>query len=427
MGLLMNIQDLHRIYLRSSGVSTDSRSVGKDQLFFALKGDNFDGNKYAASSLEKGACYAVVTDTALRGENYIHVDDTLESLQQLALFHRKTLSIPVLGITGSNGKTTTKELLATVLSLKYKVHATKGNLNNHIGVPLTLLQADQKTEFLIVEMGANHIGEIKFLSSLALPDYGLITNIGRAHLEGFGSYEGVIEAKSELYQHIKVKGKLVFYNSQDKTLLHQLPAGILAVPYRKDIAFSEDTFCLSLGLSKTNFVESQLVGAYNKHNMLAALTVGKFFDIDTAEMIKAITDYTPQNNRSQVITKNTTRLIMDAYNANPTSMKSSISSFASQKSDRPKVLILGDMKELGEDTVKLHSEILEFLADYKWDKVLLVGKDFPNADREKKYLHYRDIETMSKSQTEILTLLKDCDCLVKASRSIQLERIEAFL
>lgn len=423
----MSIQDLHSIFLTCKGVSTDSRSVGKDQLFFALKGENFDGNKYAAAALEKGALYAVVSDESLESDQYIHVEDALETLQKLSLFHRKTLDIPVLGITGTNGKTTTKELLASVLSLKYNVHATKGNFNNHIGVPLTLLQASQETEFLIVEMGANHVGEIKFLSSLALPRYGLITNIGRAHLEGFGSYEGVIQAKSELYHHINANGELVFYNHNDQTLLHQLPSGTRAVPYREDIVFDDEGFCLSLGIKNDGLSNTQLVGGYNKENMLAALTVGQYFSLDTAEMISAIAAYVPQNNRSQVIMKKSVRLIMDAYNANPTSMKSSISSFAAQKSNRRKVLILGDMKELGRDTALLHREILDFLSVYSWDKVILVGTDFPSADRDNSYLHYRDIEAMSKSQSEILTLLEDSDCLIKASRSLKLEQIEAFL
>ncbi len=425
----MKISELHTYYLDSAGVSTDSRTVRPDQIFFALSGENFDGNQYAQQALDKGAKYAVVSDKSLKSKQCFYFEDVLLALQELALYHRKSLDIPVLGITGSNGKTTTKELLTSVLSLKYKVHATRGNFNNHIGVPLTLLEVGSDIEFLVVEMGANHIGEIKFLSELACPEYGLITNIGMAHIEGFGSYEGVKIAKSELYRYIKGKGNLVFYNSEDMVLKELLPNEIRAVPYRKDIVVDASSICLSIGPkdSKEALIPTRFVGAYNRANMLAALTVGDYFGIATSAMLSAIAGYQPENNRSQLIERDGLRIVMDAYNANPTSMRHSIISLAKQASEKAKVLILGDMKELGAESVKMHKEILDLVQQYDWKSVILVGRDFAAADKDKQFVQYSDVETMSKSPEEILTLIKDSDCLIKASRSIKLEKLLDFI
>ncbi len=425
----MDIQLLHKFFLDSTGVNTDSRSIQSGQLFFALKGESFDGHKFVPEVLEKGASRVVVSSDEYDPQSSFIVEDTLVALQELAKYHRKHLGIPVVGITGSNGKTTTKELLTQVLSLKYKVHATPGNFNNHIGVPLTLLGAGSETELLIVEMGANHIGEIATLCEISLPDYGLITNIGRAHIEGFGSFEGIIQGKTELYRSIRSRNKLLFYDNKNKILISQLPNGARTVPYLKKLEFDSESFLLALRqISDTpaTFQRTALVGNYNATNIRAAMTVGKHFGISVAAMISAICDYQPQNNRSQVIEKQTATLIMDAYNANPTSMQASIKSLSETVRKRAKVLFLGDMKELGPDSIAMHKNVLEFAEQYTWKAIFLIGSDFAIADTDGKHLHYEDMETLSKSREEILTMTKGAVCLIKASRSLRLEKIEAL-
>jgi len=367
----MDIERLHRIFLDCGQVSTDSRSVQKGDLFVALKGANFDGNKFVSDVLDKGAKYAMASDPALASDRTLIVDDTLVTLQALAKYHRSYLDVPVIAITGSNGKTTTKELLTQVLNLQYKVHATKGNFNNHIGVPLTILQADKTTELMIIEMGANHLHEIDFLCNIAMPDYGLITNVGRAHIEGFGSYEGVITAKTEMYRHLRQKGKLIFYNDKDQVLVGQLPDGARAVPYLAEVEFDESSFLLAFANHQGQAKRTQLVGSYNKDNILAALTVGHYFDIPLPAMKAAICQYTPKNNRSQVVIKSDVTLILDAYNANPTSMESSIKSLAETETNSNKALILGDMKELGPDSVMMHRQVLDFAEPSPWKAILI--------------------------------------------------------
>ena len=425
----MDIQRLHKFFLDSTGVNTDSRSIQPGQLFFALKGENFDGHKFVPEVLRKGASTVVVSRNEFDPEKSFAVADTLVALQELAKFHRRQLGIPVIGITGSNGKTTTKELLTQVLNLKYRVHATPGNFNNHIGVPLTILGAGADTELLIVEMGANHIGEIATLCEISEPDYGLITSIGKAHIEGFGSFEGIIQGKTELYRSIRSRNKLLFYDNENKILISQLPDGVRAVPYLDELEFDSESFLLALGqVSDTSrpYRQTALVGNYNATNIRAAMTVGKHFGIPLETMISAICAYQPKNNRSQVIEKQDVTLVMDAYNANPTSMQASIKSLAETVRKRDKVLFLGDMKELGPESIALHKKVLDFAEQYEWKSIVLVGPDFASADATSKYPHYEDMEALSKSRKEILTMTKGAVCLIKASRSLRLEKIEAL-
>jgi len=400
-----NLLDL---FLASTGVCTDTRKLEKGNLFFALKGENFNGNKFAASALEQGALAAIVDEKKYHlEEGTLLVEDVLTSLQDLARDYRRNLDCKVLALTGSNGKTTTKELIHAVLSTKYKVHATAGNFNNHIGVPLTLLSTPEDTEIIVVEMGANHVGEIKFLCEIAEPDYGLITNIGKAHLEGFGSIEGVITGKTEMYRHILKSGKLVFYNRQDDLLFSLLPAGIKAVSYRDDLEFSVSDLTLNFNFRDLEeLYKSELTGTYNEPNVLAALSISRYFGINDKAAATAIATYTPKDNRSEISEVNGYDLILDAYNANPTSMHAAINSFHNLKTDKPKNLLLGDMKELGNESIELHKEIIDLISTQEWHSVTLVGADFKLAGRP---------------------FLKEGITLVKASRSLKLESIKDLL
>jgi len=438
----MSHKVIYDLFLSSTGVTTDSRKVKPGQLFFALKGDRFDGNQYAQEVLDKGACAAIVDDPAYHsGPKTILVDNGLKALQDLATTYRQSFDIPVIAITGSNGKTTTKELLTTVLSQKYKVHATVGNYNNHIGVPLTLLQAPRHTQILVVEMGANHIGEINELCHIAQPTFGLITNVGQAHLEGFGSYNGVILAKTELYRYIQKHGDLVFVNKKDKVLLYNLPNGAKMIPYIEGLKFFNKGLQLGYFNENNKQCVTQLSGTYNQDNILAAKTVGEYFDVPHELIDQSIIDYEPKMNRSQLVDKGSTSFILDAYNANPSSMLKAIDSFAQLETDKPKVLILGDMKELGGESMQLHANIITHLGQYSWDQVILVGQEFGEVVKGiadggaeslakkgegRAYKTYLNIETLSTSKDEVLTMLSNKLCLVKASRSIGLERIIDF-
>ena len=427
-------QVIYDLFLSSTGVSTDSRKVEKDQLFFALKGERFDGNIYANEVLSKGASAAIIDDPKYHdasGGKTILVDNVLKTLQQLSTRYRQDFKIPVIAITGSNGKTTTKELLTAVLRQKYKVHATRGNYNNHIGVPLTLLQAPRDTQILVVEMGANHVGEIRELCQIALPNYGMITNIGQAHLKGFGSYNGVILAKTEMYRYIKEYGDLVFINNEDRLLVNNLPEGMQSQPYVSGLAFFSKGIYLGYYNESNEEQLTQLSGAYNKDNILAAKTIGHYFKVSLDQIDEAIVSYRPTMNRSQYVERDDTGFILDAYNANPSSMRSAIDSFAQLETDKPKALVLGDMKELGEESANLHKEILLHLEQYDWSAIVLVGQAFGSvaAGLAKgegvgtAYKCYPDIETLSTSREEVLTMLSNHLSLVKASRSIGLERI----
>lgn len=384
----MSITSLYQHYLDHPIISTDTRKIVPGCIFFALRGDHFDGNEFAHQAIEEGAAFAVVDNPVLQGEQFIHVPDTLRALQELASLHRRRLSIPVLGITGTNGKTTTKELIARVLGQQYRVHATQGNLNNHIGVPLTMLSIPAHTEIVVCEMGANHVGEIALLCQIAQPTHGLITNIGRAHLEGFGSFEGVIKAKSELYQYIAQHQGTIFINVDDPSLSPWRSALPHTVTYglRDDVA-ADHHFVYVPDHNGHGFsirdrhsdveISSAMFGHYNAINALAAYSVGRFFDVAPGLIANAITGYIPGNNRSQVLTSNDCTIVKDAYNANPSSMELAIKAFDAQFPNS--IMILGDMKELGSTSFHAHQQMIALAAATSAQKIYLVGPEFKKA------------------------------------------------
>lgn len=437
----MDIKELYSIYQACGGrVTTDSRTLKGGELFFALKGENFDGNQYALKALEAGAAWAVVNaDAGVEGEKVIPVPDTLETLKDLARYHREHLTVngerlTVIGLTGTNGKTTTKELIRSVLSKKYKVTATEGNLNNDIGVPLSLLKMDASTELAVIEMGASHPDDILHLVTVAEPDYGLITNVGKAHLLGFGSFEGVKKAKGQLYDYIAENGKAIFLNADDPDLsamaagrgLSTIPYGIeawgvivlpsdAAHPYLRMAVPSEEDPQTLLGL------ETHLVGAYNANNVLAALAIGRHFGVDLEDALQAASDYVPANSRSQMTRTERNTLILDAYNANPTSMAAALDNFAAVN-DPCKVALLGDMRELGADSVQEHVAIVRRLGGLK---TCLVGEEF------RKALEItgtpENVSWFATSET-LAAWLKDhplegAVVLVKGSRGIRMETV----
>lgn len=424
----MSTAKLHQRFLVSTGISTDTRKIKPGSIFFALKGEKFNGNLYAAEALQKGAAIVVVDEEefALDEEHYILVKNSLEALQKLASFHRKFLDIPIIAITGSNGKTTTKELLHAVLSKKYNTAATKGNLNNHIGVPLTLLSMDENTEMGVVEMGANHPGEIEFLCNIANPDYGYITNFGKAHLEGFGSLEGVIKAKSELYNYLKKNKKLIFLNLDDENQKIQLP-------YSHFFGFGEsrsaqvkikyilgDQFA-RLHFNQTDFT-SKLTGKYNSYNMAAALCIGLYFKVPQNDIKEAIAAYSPENNRSQILQKETNTLYLDAYNANPTSMKASIENFDEIRLKGQKIVILGDMMELGATSSIEHQEIVNLIEKCNFDETYLVGANFKLTNTTKPtVIKFESTQKLKKHLS--LSKFNNANILIKGSRSMALETI----
>ena len=372
----MSTADLYNLYLKSSGVEIDSRLIKSDKLFFALKGERVDGHQYVESLIAKENVYAVIDNNNFYiNEKTILVENVLNCLQELSTYHRQRFSIPVIAITGSNGKTTTKELVQAALSQKYKVHATKGNYNNHLGVPLTLLAAPLDTEIMIIEMGANHIGDIDELCKIAFPNYGLITNIGYAHIEGFGSFEGVIQTKTELYRFIEKNGGAVFYNGEDNVLSENLPPKIDSTKYPcKDLVIEDNGLSLKLTYKELEEYNSLLYGIYNATNIQAAFAIGRKFDVPASMILMAIEEYIPEMNRSQIKKIGTTTFLMDAYNANPSSMKLSIQSFGKIKTNLKKVLILGDMKELGKDEIEFHEEVLDITSTLSWHQIYIVGE-----------------------------------------------------
>ena len=424
------IETIYRHYLKAHKVSTDSRKIEKDAVFFALKGENFDANDFALQVAEQGVASLVVADRKdlPKHERILIVDDTLKTLQDLAAYHRQQSKATVLSITGTNGKTTTKELVSAVLAKKYDIIHTMGNLNNHIGVPLTLLSIKPETEIAVVEMGANHPGEIDFLCKIADPDYGLITNIGKAHLEGFGSFEGVIKTKTELYRHIKSHGKAVFVN-QGNPLLWEQSEGQERISYGRHCA----AFCpvapgacnpyLSVVWRK-HLIQTHLVGSYNFENVAAAIGVGQYFGVDENDIIEALEAYTPTNSRSQVIDTGKNRIIMDAYNANPTSMRAALINFASICGEQH-LLILGDMRELGTASEEEHRNILGLMKELKFKEALLVGQNFCS------YNENPDWKTFTKVE-DLCQYLEGCPIsgktiLVKGSNSIQLGKVLPLL
>lgn len=429
----MEIEELYTIYKDCSVVITDSRNIIANSLFFALKGDKFNGNEYAAEALEKGAAYAVIDEKKYDiDDRTILVDDVLKTLQKLASYHRKKLGIPILGITGSNGKTTTKELIAAVLSAKYNISFTQGNLNNHIGVPLTLLSMNEKTEIGIVEMGANHPGEIGMLSEIADPDYGIITNIGRAHLEGFGSFEAIKKTKSELYHYVHKKNGIIFYNKENPILseiIQNIPNkvsfGTSGADLNGEPVQSPPYIHVKVKFPKgVLYLNSKLTGNYNFENIMAAACIGNYFKVDPLNIQKAIKNYSPQNNRSQLIEKNGLKIIMDAYNANPTSMQASIESFGNSFSS-PKALILGDMLELGEDAQNEHAAILDQIKKHSFSEVFLVGPVFTESAKNSSFSTFTNSEELCKHLAK--NPVKEGAVLIKGSRAIQLEKVLQFL
>ncbi len=430
----METTQLYRIFRESNGISTDTRSVTKGQMFFALWGEKFNGNKYAAEALEKGASYAVIDDPAFESEKTILVDDCLAELQALATHHRKELNVPVLAITGTNGKTTTKELIAAVMSKKLKAHYTKGNLNNQIGVPLTILSAPPATEMMIIEMGANHIGEIRTLCLIAKPDYGIITNVGSAHIEGFGSADGVVRTKIELYEYLRKVNGVAIYDDKNPLLTEKIYKIVnRAVPYSDPtgIDLKVDVINSDMNLSftatyhnKTYNVRTNLFGYYNIENVKAAIATGLFLGVDIEDILNAIENYQPGNNRSQLKKTEKNTLICDSYNANPTSMNLSLKSFDGIKAEN-KIVILGDMLELGEKSEEEHTKILDTLETINLESVFLVGPEFGKLAADYGFLSFLNIEQLRDHIRK--NPLSGKHILIKGSRGMTLEKIYDLL
>ena len=428
----MSPAKLHEYFKISTGVVTDSRLLKNGCLFVALKGKNFDGNKFAIEALEKGAKFAIVDSpsVAKKSNKIILVEDSLKALQELAQFHRKQITTKIIALTGSNGKTTTKELILSVLSQKYNTKGTFGNLNNHIGVPLTLLQFDEKTEIGVVEMGANHIGEIDLLSKIADPDFGLITNFGHAHLEGFGGFEGVIKGKSELYEYLIEKSGTTFLNIDDplqRTWKNKLNAFTFGEDNNANcqIKYMREKFKpLSISFEKKT-IKSEIYGDYNFTNISTAIAVGKYFKLSFNEIRKGINSFLPSNNRSQIIFKGSNRIILDAYNANPTSMKASIFSFCEAK-QKKSVVVLGDMLELGRYTEIAHQDIIQQILDTNIEEVLTIGDYFFQTESEDKRL--KKFKTIFEAEEYISKKsYTDREFLIKGSRGTALEHLLEIL
>ena len=427
----MTLEDIYQKYLSCNAVSTDTRKIRNNDIFFALKGENFDGNSFAEEALKLGAAYSIIDNAEIAHKNprFILVKDVLTTLQELALFHRRQIKIPIISLTGSNGKTTTKELIFAVLSTQFKVKATKGNLNNHIGVPLTLLSFTKELDFGIVEMGANHQKEIEFLTQITEPDYGVITNFGKAHLEGFGGIEGVIKGKSELYDFLKTNHKTAFINTDDQKQLTQIGK------YDNITTFgshASNTCVVSLkgadpyvhvsynGL----IIKSSLIGDYNFGNIAIAIAIGQYFNISSEQIKLAIESYKPNNNRSEILFKNTSRIILDAYNANPTSMLAALKNFRLLHAEN-KCLFLGDMFELGDSAKSEHQHIVDYVEAHFKSNIYLVGENFYTTKAGPKSKKFRDFETL-KIALEGLKF-KDTSIFIKGSRGMALERILEFL
>ena len=429
----MDLHSLYSIFQDHPVISTDTRKIIPGSIFFALKGEHFDGNTFAQQALHQGASMAVVSDRTLKDHRIITVDDTLTALQDLAAYHRKQLKIPVLGITGSNGKTTTKELITAVLAKRYNVHSTTGNLNNHIGVPLTILSAKKNTEIIICEMGANHIGEIAFLCTIAAPTHGIITNIGSAHLEGFGSLEGVRKAKGELFEFLQENEGLAFVNVDDPNLrvlgekvTHKLTYGFDSA-FNPQIHFNykakEGQQGFTLKDMHSDFeISSSMFGHYNATNMLAAFTVGSYFIVPMKDIGDSLSGFVSKANRSEIVNYNGCLIVKDAYNANPSSMELAIQAFATQYPYG--WIVLGDMKELGDTSHAAHQQIIRQVNALPFSRIYLVGDAFLNAFElaslnDSRITLADSIDTIKKSWS-----WKECKgqpILLKGSRSMHLE------
>ena len=423
----MNIEEIYKIYLEYPSVQTDTRKLNNGDIYFALKGENFNGNHFVNQAFEKGANYCVVDEVEYQiNDKCILVEDVLSCLQALATHHRKQFAIPFIAITGSNGKTTTKELMMAVLSSKYKTYATEGNLNNHIGVPLTILKIKKDAQMAIIEMGANHQKEIAFYCNIALPTHGLINNCGKAHLEGFGGIEGVKKGKGELYDFLKNKDGIIFRNS-DLEYLNEMSIGIdKQVTYGEHQAnftgksYTENSFLqvavLTKGLECT--IHTQLVGEYNLANVLGAVAVGSTFDIHINDIKKSIEEYNPSNSRSQLMKIGTNTVILDAYNANPTSMVSAINNF-SQLDYPNKIIMIGAMMELGDESINEHQKIIELLEQSNWKQVVLVGGNFNVVKHS--FIYFENSTLAQKWFVE--SAFHNTAFLIKGSRAFQMEKI----
>jgi UDP-N-acetylmuramoyl-tripeptide--D-alanyl-D-alanine ligase len=419
----MTIEQIYTIYQQYPSVQTDTRALKAGDLFFALKGPNFNGNQFAAKALEAGAEYAIIDEAEyVSSDKTILVDDVLTTLQRLARYHRQQFTIPFIAITGSNGKTTTKELVHAVLSSTCKTYTTAGNLNNHIGIPITILRIKQDAEIAVIEMGANHLKEIAGYCEYTLPTHGIITNCGKAHLEGFGSIEGVRKGKGELYDYIRAhKGTIFAFDDYD--YLHDMSKGIGNIVWygtKNTGHIKKSEPFLSIELTDNTTIATQLAGDYNLPNVLCAVAVGKHFNVTNDAIKQAIENYTPSNSRSQLIEKDSNKIILDAYNANPSSMKAAIENIAAMKG-ADKVLLLGAMAELGIESLEEHKAIVEQISQHTWKAVVLVGGDFLQIQHP--YLSFPDAATtkdwFDKQQFENSTIL------VKGSRSMQMEKILA--
>lgn len=432
--LPMQIEQLYQIYKKANAVSTDSRTVQQNDLFFALSGDRFNGNQFAKAALEKGAGFAVIDDAQHEmKERTILVKDSLQTLQNLASHHRQQFKIPVIGVTGSNGKTTTKDLMARVLSSHYKTHFTQGNFNNHIGVPLTLLAMPEKTEVAIIEMGMNHLKEISELCEIADPTHGLITNIGKAHLEGVGGIQGVKKAKAELYDYLKSKKRLIFVNRDERFLWEELVGD-----YRKKLGYSSDIDLAANPIYQVELMENrrfvkvqmlddlgqaiqvhtQLIGEYNFNNIMTAIAIGQYFKVPPKKIKSALENYVPANNRSQWIKRGNNTYILDAYNANPTSMRHVLEYFGQLHAPK-KIAILGDMLELGEDSLLEHQMLLEYIEGLDFQQVILVGDQFGQCQSD--CLHFETVEQLTKWFQQ--QAFEATTFLIKGSRGMKLEKL----
>jgi len=434
-------EQFYPIFLESAGISTDSRKTEKGSVFFALKGEKFDGNAYVSQVLDNGAGYAVCDDRRYSGsedKRIVYVENVLVFLQQLARHHRRQFKIPVIAITGTNGKTTTKELVRSVLEKKYRVHCTRGNLNNHIGVPLTLLGMNSQTEIAIIEMGANHIGEIDELANIAEPDFGIVTNMGTAHIEGFGSEEGVRQTKSELYRYLNKHNGTIFVNTEEPHLSDYIPSGSRTNRYDSELIDSGGNPWkvklngLQPGLSVRftgddgiiNHIESKLFGSYNFKNILAGIAVGKYFKVYPSDIAAAIDQYIPDSNRSQIVSYQGSEIILDAYNANPSSMRAAIASFAQRSEVEGKILILGDMFELGENSVKEHDSLIDFIQQFPWEYTALTGQMFNATSPYRANIHYFKTFDDLKHWFDLLPK-EGKSIMIKGSRGMALERLLA--
>lgn len=425
----MTIEQLYELYLQHPSVQTDTRKLKEGDIFFALSGPNFNGNDFAKQAIDAGAAYAIVDqDIANTGDQILRTDNVLNTLQLLAKHHREQFTIPFIAITGSNGKTTTKELVSTVLSSHYKTSSTQGNLNNHIGVPLTLLQIRHDAEMAVIEMGANHQKEIKSYCDYAEPTHGIITNCGKAHLEGFGGEEGVRKGKGELFDYLRTNDGTAFIFN-DYEYLRKMSKGISpVVSYGTaegdvtGIALPAEIFLAVqlTGIAEDGIIKTHLTGDYNLPNVLCAVTVGKHFNVPVEKIIQSIENYVPGNSRSQMVVKGSNHIILDAYNANPSSMKAAIENIAKMQANR-KILMLGAMMELGEESIAEHKKIIELIGDYHWDKVVLVGGDFGKSNHPYIFLNNSsEAGNWLKEQSP-----EDAYILIKGSRSMHMEKILA--